>query len=159
MVGAMVAAGASTAGAQTTVHYARAHGRDAHTDPAPEPVFTLERASCRGQCAEYKLSFFEDGQVVYDGKANVSKAGRWYARVTRQTVEELVGAFRRIGYDSLQTKYPPGLTESPVAITTLREGTRIKSVEHEQGSPFPPSSLGVLEDRIDNAVQSANWEK
>jgi hypothetical protein len=135
------------------------NGRTAAGDPPLQPVITLERSACHGQCAEYRLSFFEDGQVVYDGVANVSKAGRWYARVSRSTVESLVAEFRRIGYDSLSPKYPPGLTASPIATTTLRVGDRLKTVTHEEGSPFPPASLSVLEDRLDSSVQSVDWVK
>lgn len=152
---------AQTAGAQTTsatTHHA-SNGRTAAADPVPQPVITLERSQCRGQCAEYRLAFYDDGQVVYDGVANVSKAGRWYARVPRSTVESLVGDFRRLGYDSLSAKYPGGLTPSPVATTSLREGAKIKVVSHEQESPFPPPALGALEDRIDAAVQSVDWVK
>jgi (2Fe-2S) ferredoxin len=122
-------------------------------------VITLERTACRGQCAEYKLAFYEDGQVVYDGRANSSKAGRWYAHVTPETVGRLASEFKRIGYDSLAPKYPPGLTDSPIASTSLRAGTRIKTVTHEEGSPFPPPALSVLEDRLDAAVQSVDWAR
>jgi (2Fe-2S) ferredoxin len=145
------------ASAQTTHHASL--GRTAAADPTPQPVITLERSECHGQCAEYRLAFYEDGQVVYDGIANVSKAGRWYARVPRESVEDLVSAFHRIGFDSLTTKYPGGLTPSPVATTSLRQGSKLKVVTHEQGSPFPPVALGVLEDRIDAAVQSVDWVK
>jgi (2Fe-2S) ferredoxin len=155
-------ASAQIAGAQgvsaPTTHHA-SNGRTAAADPAPQPVITLERSECHGQCAEYRLAFYEDGQVVYDGVANVSKAGRWYARVPRESVESLVADFRRIGYDSLTAKYPPGLTASPVATVSLREGSKIKVVTHEQDSPFPPAALGALEDRIDAAVQSVDWVK
>lgn len=139
-------------------HHA-SNGRTGAADPAPLPVFTLQRSACKGQCAEYKLAFYEDGQVVYEGVANVSKAGRWFARVPRSTIDDLVAEFRRIGYDSLATKYPAGIAESPIATTSLRTGDRIKTVTHEQDSPFPPASLSALEDRIDAAVQSVDWVK
>ena len=121
---------AQTAGAQTTsatTHHA-SNGRTATAAATPQPVITLERSECHGQCAEYRLAFYEDGQVVYEGVANVSKAGRWYARVPRETVAGLVGDFRRMGYDSLTAKYPPGLTASPSRddIAARRE-TRSKS--------------------------------
>jgi len=141
-------------------HHARSLGRTAAAADVPvPPVITLERSACRGQCAEYKLAFYEDGQVVYDGVANVSKAGRWYARVPHSTVDDLVADFRRIGYDTLSAKYPPGLTDSPIATTSLREAGRVRVVSHQQNSPFPPPALSVLEDRLDAAVQSVDWVK
>lgn len=147
--------------ASAQAHHAStgSNGRTATGDPPAQPVITLERSACHGQCAEYKLAFYEDGQVVYDGVANVSKAGRWYAHLPRSTVDGLVAEFRRIGYDSLSPKYPPGLSASPIATTSLRLGERLKTVTHEEGSPFPPVSLSVLEDRIDASVQSVDWVK
>jgi uncharacterized protein DUF6438 len=140
---------------------ARAAAQGAHrpraTTEAAAPVITLERTACRGQCAEYRLSFFDDGQVIYEGKANVSKAGRWHAVVPKQMVADLVADFQRIGFLSLDRTYPPGLTETSTATTTLRVGDRVKTVTHDVGSPFPPPALATLEDRIDAAVQQANW--
>lgn len=126
-------------------------------DPTAAPVITLERMACHGECAEYKLSFYGDGQVVYDGKANVSKAGRWRATVSKQIVSDLVADFGRIRFQSLQDKYPAGLTETSTAVTSLRIGQQVKTVTHDVGSPFPPPDLVALEDRIDAAVQSVNW--
>ncbi|GEM_PF-3461022 len=152
-------AGPGTIGAQS-VHPVRQTLSHARVAGAPaSPVFTLERTDCRGQCGEYKLSFYADGTVIYDGKANVSKAGRWTGRIPPATVDELAGEFRRIGYDTLAATYPQGLAETSVAIVSLHEGDRVKTVRHDVSSPFPPPTLTILEDRIDAAVQSVTWAK
>jgi Domain of unknown function (DUF6438) len=144
----------------------RAWGQAAHrTHPQPiavpesavPPVITLERTGCHSQCAEYKLSFYDDGQVIYEGKANVSKGGRWRTTVGKQALAELVTEFQRTGYSSLNDKYPAGITETSTAITSLRLGDKTKTVSHEVGSPFPPAALVALEDRIDASVQSVEW--
>ncbi len=144
----------------------RARGQAAHRSrpqpapaPATPPLITLERTGCHGQCAEYKLSFFEDGQVVYEGKANVSKAGRWHATVTRDILSDLLTEFQRTSYATLSDKYPAGLTETSTATTSLRTGDTVKTVTHEVGSPFPPAALIALEDRIDASVQSVDWTR
>lgn len=145
----------------------RALGQAAHRSktpaaaPAPSapPIITLERTGCHGQCAEYKLSFYDDGEVVYEGKANVSKAGRWHATVTKDILSDLLTEFQRTGYATLSDKYPAGLTETSTATTSLRSGDKVKTVTHEVGSPFPPASLVALEDRIDASVQSVEWTR
>jgi hypothetical protein len=121
------------------------------------PVITLERTACHGQCAEYKLSFYESGEVVYEGKAGSSKAGRWRATLSPHTVSLLVAEFQRIDFPKLDETYPGGLNPSSVVITTFRSGDKVKTVTHEVDSPFPPKSLPVLEDRLDVAVQSVDW--
>ena len=149
---ALLSTVAVRASAQT--HYS--HGKLAKA-PAEAPVFTLERTQCQGQCAEYKLSFYSDGTVTYDGKANVSKAGHWRATLPRETVTRIIADFQRVDFFSLENSYAGGLSKNPVAITTLRQNDRVKTVTHDEGSPFSPEALTTLEDRIDGAVQSVDW--
>ena len=149
---ALLCSMAVRASAQTHVSHAKLAKA-----PAEEPVFTLERTQCQGQCAEYKLSFYGDGLVTYDGKANASKAGRWHATIPRETVTRIVSDFQRINFFSLENSYAGGLSKNPVAITTLRQSDRMKTVTHDEGSPFSPEALTTLEDRIDAAVQSVDW--
>jgi uncharacterized protein DUF6438 len=109
-------------------------------------------------CAEYKLSIYSDGQVIYDGKANVSKAGRWRAMISRQEVNDILGTFQRLNYFSLENSYAgAGLGPNPIAITSWRQNDRVKTITHDEGSPFSPEALTTLEERIDAAVQSADW--
>jgi hypothetical protein len=143
---------AGAASAQTHVSHAKLGKASTET-----PLFTLERTQCKGMCAEYKLSFYSDGRVVYDGKANVSKAGIWRAQITHQEVEQIVADFQKLNYFALENSYAGGLSQNPVAITSLRQNDRLKTVTHDEGSPFSPEALTTLEDRIDAAVQSADW--
>jgi Domain of unknown function (DUF6438) len=160
LAGACVLIGAS---APQSAFGQAAHRSRPQPPPAPAPVtpplITLERTGCHGQCAEYKLSFYEDGQVVYEGKANVSKAGRWHATVTKDILSDLLTEFQRTSYSTLSDKYPAGLTETSTAATSLRTGDKVKTVTHEVGSPFPPAALIALEDRIDASVQSVDWTR
>ena len=146
----------STTAARATAQTHYSHGKLAKA-PAEAPLFTLERTQCKGQCAEYKLSFYADGLVTYEGKANVSKAGRWHAMIPRETVDRIVGSFQRIDFFALENSYAGGLDKNPVAITSLRQNDRVKTVSHDEGSPFSPGSLTTLEDQIDAAVQSVDW--
>jgi hypothetical protein len=144
---------AGTVGAQTT----HSHSPGSVKLTGATPVITMERTQCKGMCPEYKLSFFEDGSVVYEGKANASKAGIWRASVRKATVDDLVNQFQRINFFSLQPSYSGGLSQNPVAVTSLRKNDRTKTVSHDEGSPFSPASLTALEDQVDAAVQSVNW--
>jgi hypothetical protein len=149
---ALLCATAVRASAQTHVSHAKLAKAS-----AAAPVFTLERTQCKGQCAEYKLSFYTDGRVDYDGKANVSKAGHWHATISRETLNQIVTDFQRINYLGLDNAYAGGLTQNPVAITSWRQNDRVKTISHDVGSPFSPEALTTLEDQIDAAVQSVDW--
>ena len=149
---ALLCATAAGASAQTHVSHAKLAKA-----PAAAPVLTLERTQCKGQCAEYKLSFYGDGRVDYEGKANVSKAGHWHATISRETLNQIVTDFQRINYFTLENSYAGGLSQNPVAITSWRQNERVKTVTHDVGSPFSPGALTTLEDQIDAAVQSVDW--
>ena len=153
----MIGAAAPRRALSQTAHRARPQQPAAVPEPAGPPIITLERTGCHSQCAEYKLSFYDDGQVIYEGKANASKAGRWRATLGKPALAELVTEFQRTGYSSLSDKYPAGISEPSTAITSLRVGDKTKTVTHEVGSPFPPAALVALEDRIDASVQSVDW--
>jgi hypothetical protein len=141
------------ADAQTT--HSRSHGSVKLTGATP--VITMERTQCKGMCPEYKLSFYEDGSVVYEGKAGASKSGLWRATVRKESVDDLVTQFQRIDFFSLQPSYSGGLSQNPIAIMSFRRNDRTKTVSHDTGSPFSPEALTALEDRVDAAVQSVNW--
>jgi Domain of unknown function (DUF6438) len=145
----------AVAGAQTM--HSHSHGSVKLTGASP--VITMERTQCKGVCAEYKLSFYDDGSVVYEGKTGASKAGFWHATVSREILDDLVTQFQRIDYFTLKPSYSGGLSQNPVAITSFRLNDRIKTVSHDEGSPFSPESLTALEDRVDAAVQSVNWTR
>jgi Domain of unknown function (DUF6438) len=150
---------AREARAQSSTHGSPHAVQAAAPTTGPEPLITLERTACRGQCAEYRLQFFDDGTVVYTGGPGSSKSGRWRATLPSRTVTQLVQEFQRIGFTRLDDKYPPGINPSSVAITSLRTGDKVKTVTHEVDSPFPPPALAVLEDRLDAAVQSVDWSR
>ena len=151
---ALLGTASADAGAQTS--HSHTKGSPA-ASTASSPVITLERTQCKGQCAEYKLSFYNDGTVTYDGRANASKSGLWRASVPKQTIAELIAEFQRDNFFALQDKFSGGLSENPVAITSFRQNDRVKTVSHDEGSPFSPPSLTALEDRVDASVQSVNW--
>src|ERR1700743_33969 len=106
----------AAAGAQTM--HSHSHGSVKLTGASP--VITMERTQCKGMCAEYKLSFYDDGSVVYDGKVGASKAGGWRATVSKEILDDLVTQFQRIDYFTLKPSYNGGLSQNPVAITSFR---------------------------------------
>jgi hypothetical protein len=72
-------------------------------------------------------------------------------------VNQIVANFRQIDFFALESSYAGGLSKNPVAITSWRQNDKLKTVTHDEGSPFSPGALTTLEDRIDAAVQSVDW--
>jgi hypothetical protein len=128
-----------------------------------EPVITLRRTACLGWCPVYSLEIFDDGFIRYVGTEFVQYRGERRAIIRRDAVENLVALFLRADYFGLKDNYetyraPDGtvwhVTDLPTAYTSLRIGTRKKSV---RDYAFAPKRLTELEDEIDKVVNTKRW--
>lgn len=134
---------------------------------AAVPVITLERTVCFGTCPAYKLTIFDDGKVVYEGKEFVKHKGRAEGRITKTALEELVHEFERINYFSLADYYqegqncPEAWTDNPSATTSLNWKGKTKVVLHYQGCRGLAvlDQLTALENKIDEVVNTKRWIK
>jgi len=135
-----------------------------NTAGAAEPVITLDRTACFGRCPVYRLSVTHDGLVTYEGRAHVRHLGAASGKVPPERVETLLSEVVRAGYFSFAPRYTPAepacgrySTDSPSAITTIRDRDRTKRIEHDYGCGAAPGALMVLERRIDEVLGSGQW--
>ena len=156
--------GASTAAAADTSTTPRPRVREA---PGGLAV-TLERRPCHGTCPVYRVSVREltDGRaaVRYAGERNVARTGAATDTVGRAAVARLAAAVERADYFALPARYafrepscPAYATDAPVALTTVRRGTRAHGVEHDYGCAAAPETLTALEATIDSVARTARW--
>jgi hypothetical protein len=86
----------------------------------------LERESDVFQVSpEYRLSIFEDGAVLFQGKKHVKSPEPIRTKIDREQVTKLLAEFERIKYDSLGERYSESEdgckllgTDQPFATTT-----------------------------------------
>jgi hypothetical protein len=135
-----------------------------NTGAGLDPVITLDRTACFGQCPVYHLSVAPDGTVLYQGSAHVPHLGPATGRIPPERVEALLSEIERAGYFSFAPRYTPAepacgrySTDSPSAITTVRVRARTKRIEHDYGCGASPGALTVLERRIDEVLGSGQW--
>ena len=67
---------------------------------------TIRRTTCFGTCPSYRVEIHGDGTALYDGQAYVAVTGSHRGSVSKETVSELVDAFRNVDYYSLEDEYP-----------------------------------------------------
>jgi hypothetical protein len=127
------------------------------------PVITLRRTACFGTCPIYSLEILQDGRVHYNGKGFVAVVGRQDAQISPAAVQALIESFLRIDYFDLKDVYqthqnPDGtstwITDLPTTYTSLRVGSRTKSVTDYA---FSPDKLRMLELEIDRVANSHRW--
>ena len=127
------------------------------------PVITLRRTVCFGTCPIYSLEIFEDGGLRYNGENFVGVVGRQEARILSAAVKSLIANFLSIDYFHLKDVYethrnPDGtiewITDLPTTYTSLRIGSRTKSVKDYA---FSPEKLRQLEVEIDRVANTHRW--
>jgi hypothetical protein len=147
----MMAIGACASGGR------RGDVRDQGTEKAiiaavPDALIQMRRNGCVGQpCPVYGLSIFLDGNVVYDGQANVRVVGRRTWRVPPDKIDGLISAFEEV--DFLDTPERAGVCpdaqRTAMVILDYRPGRCEKTVIHDDRCPSAPSNLSRLEAVID----------
>ena len=132
------------------------------------PVITLERTACFGSCPVYKVTIFDDGTVMFDGKESVKRPGMDVSRISKSDVEALVREFAKVDYQKLDEAYtddpkncPQQWTDASTAITSLTVEGKKKTVRHYLGCGGSKVlvQLTKLEDKIDEVANTNQWIK
>jgi hypothetical protein len=136
----------------------------AETGSGTGSVLTLERRACFGSCPVYRIEVSSAGAISYEGKAHVRRLGTASGQIPMERVDALLSELDRAGYFSFANSYTSGepacgrySTDSPSAITSVRLRGRTKRIEHDYGCGAAPGALVVLERRIDEVLNSAQW--
>lgn len=132
------------------------------------PVITLQRTACFGSCPIYKLTIFDDGEVLFDGKDFVKYPGTHTSQITKTQLEDLIRQFEKIDYFNLDENYtddpkncPEQWTDNPSAISSLNWKGKKNAVRHYYGcrGSKVAEQLTDLEAKIDEVVNTNQWIK
>jgi hypothetical protein len=122
--------------------------QDESTQASERSISFEHSAGHDGKEQSFAVTFFESGVVLYEGRANVSKPGRYrktigiggfevlWDRITQKGFWELADE-----YHIIQTTLPNGdiLTKTrsglPYRYLTLRDHNRTKSISYKYGEP------------------------
>ncbi len=130
------------------------------TNASGSTLITLERQACFGMCPIYTLSLYEDGTVVYVGIKNVAVTGVQVGQVDVGVVTMLSQMMTATGYFDWQDEYTTmTITDQPTVITSLSTAENYKQITRYDGDANAPVGLTWIEERIDLAVNSAQWVK
>jgi len=125
----------------------------AHAQQPREPVISLERTGCLGYCPSYTLTIYEDGMVIYNGRAYVSVKGTHVSKISTAQLESLVNRFLADRFFELEESRG-FVVDVPLTITTFVHDGRKKTIK-EAGTASP--SLRALQDEIDRTTDSVRW--
>jgi ankyrin repeat protein len=121
---------------------------------------TIKRTACFGTCPSYRVEIHGDGNVLYEGQAYVAVTGSHRGSVSKETVSELVDAFRNTDYYSLEDEYVWPATDLPTYETSIEIDGKLKKVKDYAGEQVGmPLSVSKLEAEIDRLVDTERWTK
>jgi hypothetical protein len=121
-------------------------------------VAYLERTPCFGKCPYYSIRIYKSGYVVYEGKRDVDKIGRFQTNAFAGCFKELGQFALNTGFFDLANEYRnPHLTDFPTIYIEVNYAGKKKKITHYDASP--PDTLVNMENFIDALFsESTKWE-
>jgi hypothetical protein len=123
-------------------------------DELKDLQITLDRTMCFGRCPDYRLTIEPDGKVTFEGRHYTKRKGTVTGMIDSALLTELAAAVKKADFFSLDSSYSEDVTDNPTYTLTVRMGGRGKQVE---SYATRPRRLGLLMNRIDQIVDSAQW--
>jgi hypothetical protein len=139
-------------------------------------VINLNRSACFGWCLAYSLTITGDGNfTITPAKRSVREQQSVVpitGKISLEKLTRLLAEFRNIRFFSLKRRYgsaakleegrncPRIWTDSPTVVITISANGEQKTVSHYTGCEGAQilSDLEGLEDKIDEAVGTKQWE-
>jgi hypothetical protein len=117
----------------------------------------LQRSRCFGICPVYNVTIYGNGTVLFEGIANVNSSGIRISNISEDQVRQLISEFKKIDYFSFnETEIASHVVyDAPVCTTSLSLNGKTKTIQHYESAE--PASLTVLENSIDEFVNSSQW--
>jgi hypothetical protein len=116
----------------------------------------LDRTMCFGACPDYTLTITSDGKVTFEGRHHTRVKGTETTTIDRAKLEELVMEVQKADFFGLLDEYSAIVTDHPTYTLSVRLGGKSKTVSNYATGPH---RLYLLQDRIDQIVNSAQWIK
>lgn len=119
---------------------------------------TLERTTCFGSCPAYRVEIGGDGSVAYQGRGYVVVTGEHHDHISKDSLRQILEAFRKADYFSLRDKYIYGVTDNPTTTTSISFDGQQKSVIDYVGEEAGmPHAVVEVEETIDRVAGTARW--
>ena len=115
---------------------------------------SLERTACYGKCPTYKISVFQSGYVLYEGKNFTDNIGEFYSQVDEGVIEKIKTMADEINFFSLDSLYDPEVTDLPKAITSVNKDGNTKTITRRL---IGPDKLKRYEEDFDALFSDTKW--
>jgi hypothetical protein len=120
------------------------------------PWLEMEKTSCRGQCPEYKVSFYSNARAIYEGYSFAPRTGRYYARLPEEKMKKLNDMVREAQLDSFRDSYLSLRPDLPTTYIRYISGGNIRIITDYDNAP---AGLKKFEEELEKLTESLSWKK
>ncbi|RMF03384.1 MAG: hypothetical protein D6772_02195 [Bacteroidetes bacterium] len=120
-----------------------------------KPRIEMEKGPCFGSCPVFKLTIYEGGVAVYEGRRFTDRIGRYTKQLDMNVYRNLIRAFQEANMWSFQNAYKAQVPDLPTVTITYHEDGNSKSVKGKDGRP---EKIEELEAMLDKIANSGGWE-
>jgi hypothetical protein len=110
---------------------------------------------CFGNCPVYKMSIYNSGLVVLNGKANLDLLGEHTTRISKDQMDAFIAMAKDIGYFEMEDDYDNEyVMDLPSATTSIVIDGKRKQVRRRHGYP---RSIIHFEALFSDLLDSESW--
>lgn len=127
--------------------------------PVTEPrlVASLEKTPCYGRCPVFKVKFYANGDLSYEGVQNTDRQGIFLAKIAPDSVRQIVRFATGIPFFQLADAYPVAelpLADLPNTLLYFSDGEQEKTILINHDAP---KALIQLENYLTGLMEEATW--
>ncbi|HKR06401.1 MAG TPA: DUF6438 domain-containing protein [Bacteroidia bacterium] len=118
---------------------------------------SIERTPCFGQCPTYKISIYQSGYVVYEGKQHVKNIGFFSLRLDKSKVEEIKNFILQNKILEMNDEYKnPRIADYPSTLTEANLNGKYKHII--ETDPQAPKEIKDFQKFLDSFfTDETNW--
>jgi hypothetical protein len=130
---------------------------------AADEIIRMSRSGCGWACPSYRLSFFRDGTIIFDGRAHTAVNGEQRSRISDAAVAALLRDLQQ-QLPPMAKRYTPDsrdcgqmFTDQATTQLSARLQQGVITSERYGGCPAAPKALAELEKKVDVVAGSDLW--
>lgn len=116
---------------------------------------TYQRGACFGRCPMDEITFFENGNVKYNGKRFVERIGIHEGSVKRDSVSAWLKEFNDLKFFELDSIYEANITDLPTFKMVMSYNGQIDST---QAIASYPDNLRKIFKRLNSFYKLVEWD-
>ena len=85
-----------------------------------EPLISLQRTACFGECPIYKFEIYSSGDCIYYGKKFVNKIGEYKFNLKKTDIDIIISKAKEINFKKMDDKYTSSISDLPTTYIKIK---------------------------------------